>query len=197
MAQLSMAFSFDDAWDNGPEVTRAGTAAFGLYCRCGAWVARNLTDGLVPSELAAAYGTPEWARKLVDVGLWEIVEGGYWMPHYLDRNPSKDKVLARRQADAERKSRWRDRQHQKDQKSREESSGSHAVTPQGFRATSSPPKGGRGAPASRGGTRPTTQTPGVDRSVAEVLAAPECQHGAPKAVACALCRRQIPAEGVG
>lgn len=190
-----MAFSFDDAWDNGPEVTRAGTAAFGLYCRCGAWVARNLTDGFVPSELAAAYGTPEWARKLVDVGLWEIAEGGYRMPHYLDRNPSRDKVLARRQADAERKAKWRERQHEKGGMSREESNGSHGVTPQGFRATSSPPKGGKGAPASRGGARPsTTQPPGVDRTVSEVLSAPECEHGAPRAVSCALCRRKTQAE---
>jgi hypothetical protein len=40
-----MAYSLDDTWDNCGPVARAGNAAFGVYCRCGIWVARNLTDG--------------------------------------------------------------------------------------------------------------------------------------------------------
>ena len=103
-----MAFSFDDSWDNCPEVIRAGTAAFGLYCRCGAWSARNLQDGFVPSEIAAAYGSPEWTRKLVDVGLWEICEGGYRMPHFHDRNESAEQARARRRAAARRQALVRD-----------------------------------------------------------------------------------------
>jgi len=147
-----VAFSFDDAWDNGPEVIQAGTAAFGLYCRCGAWVARNLTDGFVPSALAASYGTPEWAKKLVDAGLWEITEGGYRMPHYLDRNPSAEKVRARRQADAERKARQRDRMSRRDS-ARSHNRG-HGVSPRSHIPT---PKGvGGGARASRGARTPTT-----------------------------------------
>lgn len=103
-----MAFSFDDAWDNGPEVTRAGTAAFGLYCRCGAWSARNLQDGFVPQEIAAAYGSPEWIQKLLVAGLWETCEGGYQMPHFLDRNPSAGAVQARRKSAARRQALVRD-----------------------------------------------------------------------------------------
>jgi len=119
-----MAFSFDDAWDNGPEVTRAGTAAFGLYCRCGAWSARNLQDGFVPAEIAAAYGSPEWIRKLLVAGLWETSEGGYWMPHFFDRNESAEKVRQRRKADAERKARWREGKG-KDRMSRRDSARNH------------------------------------------------------------------------
>lgn len=125
-----MGFTVDDSWDNCTPVARAGNACFGLYVRCGAWSARNLTDGFVPAEIAAGYGSPEQARKLVDVGLWEIAEGGYLAPHYLDRNPPAEKVQARRGADAERKARWRERHHKK-RKTRdetEESDGSHGVT---------------------------------------------------------------------
>lgn len=148
-----MAFSFDDTWDNSPEVIRAGTAAFGLYCRCGAWVARNLQDGFVPREIAAAYGSPEWAKKLVDAGLWETVEGGYQMPHFLDRNESGDQVRRRRKADAERKARWRERKHE-DRKSRRDSArspnGSHGVSPRSLYPS---PKGEEDARARDAGRR--------------------------------------------
>jgi hypothetical protein len=105
-----MAFLLDDDWDNDPRVVRAGTAAFGLYSRCGMWVARHLTDGFVPAEQAASYGTREWAAKLVDVGLWTTVEGGYQMPDYQTLNPSAEKVRKRREQYADRQKRWREKQ---------------------------------------------------------------------------------------
>lgn len=141
-----MAYSLDDSWDNCTPVARAGNACFGLYVRCGIWVARNLTDGFVPGEIAAAYGSPEQARKLVDVGLWRPEGGGYRDLHYLDRNPLGEKVLARRKADAERRAKWRERQHKK--KTRDEtreSERSNAVTPQGVPASVPPLKRERGA----------------------------------------------------
>lgn len=192
-----MAFSFDDAWDNGPEVTRAGTAAFGLYCRCGAWSARNLQDGFVPAEIASGYGTPEWARKLVDAGLWEICEGGYRMPHFFDRNDSADKVRQRRKADAERKARWRE-----EKKSRRDSERSHTQSPSGIRSTPLPY--GRDARAREAGRERASpvDNPAVihnpaENSVAEALRHPAdgCDHGDPRGPEhCGLCRRGIPAE---
>jgi hypothetical protein len=141
-----MAYSLDDSWDNCTPVARAGNACFGLYVRCGIWSARNLTDGFVPGEIAAGYGSPEQARKLVDVGLWEVAEGGYRDPHYLLRNSPAEKVRARRQADAERKARWRERLH-KTRDGTRESGGSHGGTRRGFRSSGSPPKGGTDARA--------------------------------------------------
>ena len=102
-----MAYALDDSWDNCAPVARAGNACFGLYVRCGIWSARNTTDGFVPGEIVAGYGSPEQARKLVDVGLWEAVEGGYLAVDYLTRNPSAETVRARQKAEAERKARWR------------------------------------------------------------------------------------------
>lgn len=104
-----MAFSIDDAWDTCTPVARAGNAAFGVYCRCGAWSARNSTDGYIPAEVALGIGSPELASKLVAVGLWEAAEGGWSMPHYLDRNESGAQVAARRKREADRKARWRER----------------------------------------------------------------------------------------
>jgi hypothetical protein len=99
-------FQMDDSLCNDPAVIRAGTAAFGLYARCGDYVAQQLLDGLVPSEVAAQWGTPEWVSKLLAVGLWEKDPGGYFMPRYLDDNPSREKVLADRAAKAERQRKW-------------------------------------------------------------------------------------------
>ena len=99
-------FQMDDSLYDDPAVIRAGTAAFGLYARCGDYVARQLLDGVVPSELATQYGTPEWTGKLLDVGLWETVPGGFYMPRYLVDNPSREKVLAERKAKSERQQRW-------------------------------------------------------------------------------------------
>jgi hypothetical protein len=99
----------DDSLYDDPAVIRVGTAAFGLYARCGDYVARQLLDGMVPSEVAAQWGSPEWIGKLVDAGLWETVPGGYFMPRYLVDNPSRDKVLDDRKRKAERQQRWLER----------------------------------------------------------------------------------------
>jgi len=99
-------FQMDDSLYDDPAVSQVGTAAFGLYARCGDYVARHLLDGLVPSAIAAQYGTPDWIRKLHDAGLWQTAEGGHYMPRYLNDNPSRDKVLADRKNKSERQQRW-------------------------------------------------------------------------------------------
>lgn len=104
-----MGYVLDDGWDNCTPVARAGNAAFGVYVRCGIWVARNLTDGFIPGEIATAYGSPELTRKLLSVGLWEAVEGGYLAVDYLTLNATAQTVSKRREAEAERKRRYRER----------------------------------------------------------------------------------------
>ena len=93
-----MAYWLDDGFDTWGEVFTAGTEAAGLYARCGAWISRNLTDGFVPAGVAAAYGCPEWADKLVSTGLWTTVDGGYRDVRYLDLNPTAEKVRERTEA---------------------------------------------------------------------------------------------------
>jgi 5-methylcytosine-specific restriction endonuclease McrA len=108
-----VSFSIDDGWDNCGPVARAGNTAFGVYCRCGAWVARNIvngqiTDPVVPREVAAVYGSPELASKLESVGLWVAVDGGWLMPHYLERNPSAEMIRFRKAQQAKRNALGRD-----------------------------------------------------------------------------------------
>lgn len=191
-----MAFSFDDAWDNGPEVTRAGTAAFGLYCRCGAWSARNLQDGFVPQEIAAAYGSPEWIKKLLVAGLWETVEGGYQMPHFLDRNESAEQVRRRRKADAERKARWRERKQSAQKSRRDSSRDSRRDSARSPRSLYPSPKGEEAARAREAGRGARPVDNPADRSPQEALRHPDegCPHGDPRGSACcALCRREAKA----
>jgi hypothetical protein len=176
-----MAYALDDSWDNCTPVARAGNACFGLYARCGIWVARNLTDGFVPGEIAAAYGSPEQARKLVDVGLWEAAEGGYQMPHYLGRNPTAEKVRERQKADAERKAKWRDKQAKKrgTRDETQESTGSHAVTDAVNPRSPTTPKG-------VGGVRPRE-----DAATARPPRSDQCpRHLGQPIDNCGLCRSE-------
>jgi hypothetical protein len=138
-----MAYWLDDGWDSWPEVVRAGTPAAGLYARCGSWIARNLTDGLVPLEVARMYGTAEWITRLVDVSLWAIEETGYRDLRYFPMNPSAEKVRKRRQDAADRQRRLRDRRHGKP-------TGESRVTHGGSHSSPAPPstkgEGARPAP---------------------------------------------------
>lgn len=122
-------FQMDDGTDSESRVMQAGTAAFGLYARCGVWVSRNLTDGFVPVEVAGMYGTREWIDKLVGTRLWSPVDGGLWMPDYLEGhgNWSAERIVAHRAAAAERKARSRSRHviNQDDDMSRRDSHVSH------------------------------------------------------------------------
>jgi len=98
----------DDGFHSHPKVMRAGTAAAGLWVRCGSYVAQHLTDGFVPKEIARAYGTPALARALVDAGLWVVADGGWIMHDYSTRNPSRAKVEEERAEATERQRKARD-----------------------------------------------------------------------------------------
>jgi hypothetical protein len=113
-------FQVDDSFYDDPAVSRAGTAAVGLYFRCGVYVARHLLDGHVPSEVAVQYGTPEWIKRLTDAGLWETEPGGHYMPRYLkvDKNPSRARVEEDRRLKSERQQRWLEKQRNSRSESR-------------------------------------------------------------------------------
>jgi hypothetical protein len=175
-----MAYQVDDSFDTWPEVIRAGSAAAGLYIRCGSWIARNTQDGFVPAELAAMYGTREWVSKLVDAGLWETEESGYRDVYYFHAkngaklNPTHDEYLARMEAARERTRKWREgskktgRKGQKPKESGDASRTSYVtdterVTHASRDASLSfpPPKGGKGSarPAAPGAARASFDSP--------------------------------------
>jgi hypothetical protein len=156
----------DDTLYDDPAVIRAGTAAFGLYARCGDYVARHLLDGFIPSDVAAQYGTPDWIRKLTEAGLWKTVPGGYLMPRYLADNPSRDNVIAGRKRKSERQQRWLEKQRSSSsgqrRVSRPSNRPSHNASRDGPEDAALPPSltGRKGAGRAENGARPPpTPTP--------------------------------------
>ncbi|WP_431881799.1 hypothetical protein [Micromonospora chalcea] len=94
-----------------------GISAMGLWVIAGSWCADELTDGFVPDDVLA-YLVPgprgrRLAARLQRGGLWrreqrDGVDG--WQFHdWLDKNPSREQILAERAAAAARQQRARDR----------------------------------------------------------------------------------------
>jgi hypothetical protein len=106
-------FKVDDTLHSHIKVMRAGVEAMGLWVLAGSWAADQLTDGWVPSYVAQriAANADELAARLVKAGLWMPGEHdgdrGWWYHEWSERQPTRDDVLARRRADAERHARWR------------------------------------------------------------------------------------------
>ena len=99
----------DDHWDEHPKYVDLELEHFGLMA-CGiVYCNRNLTDGFVPEKAVRGFGASgkgiRLAERLVTSGQWAKTDGGYQIVGYLDHNPSKEQVLARRaeRADAGRR----------------------------------------------------------------------------------------------
>lgn len=95
-------FRVDDNLAFHHKVVAAGNPAIGLWARAGALCAQQLTDGFVPDHMIPALGTVAQARKLVQVGLWTRMEGGYAFHEWEERQPRKADVEAERAAAKER-----------------------------------------------------------------------------------------------
>lgn len=180
----------DDDIHNHPKARAAGPYAMGVWAMCGAWVAKNLTDGWVPESQVREQGGKNWrkaARSLVDVGLWRpqtrergknggrteedvtpLHGHGFVFHDYHDYNPTREQVLAEREAAAARQRAARDRAKQR----RHGVTGKkrHGVTPDrtGESVTvppSLPPSGGDGRARTTVTPGPTTDKPmnGIDR----------------------------------
>jgi hypothetical protein len=87
-----MAYWLDEQWHAWEEIDEVGTAAAGLYARCGSYIADRKTDGFITSARARMYGTPEWIARLVEVGLWAVEENGFRDTRYLELNKTKAEI---------------------------------------------------------------------------------------------------------
>lgn len=101
-------FKVDDNFALHPKVMRAGNEAIGLWVRAGSWAMQQLTDGFVPDDIVPILGTVKAAKRLVAVGLWLPVEGGYQFHEWVARNPSRSDLEAQREATRKRQQRWRE-----------------------------------------------------------------------------------------
>lgn len=107
-----MWFKIHDGFDSDPKILAAGNPAIGLWTRCGAWSMKQLTDGFVPEQLAKMYGNKPEIERLIDVGLWEAVEGGYRFINWSKYQPSRKEVEDKRDYEAQRQREWRQKKKQ-------------------------------------------------------------------------------------
>lgn len=103
-------FKVDDKFHSHPKVLDAPLKALGLWVKAGAWSSDQLTDGRIPkTALTLLGGTPTDARALVTAGLWEVDGNGWRFHDWADMQPSRGDVEARREAEREKKRRWREK----------------------------------------------------------------------------------------
>jgi hypothetical protein len=106
-------FAVDETAHMHRKVTRAGNAAFGLWVRLGSYACDYLTDGVIPAEVVALYGTPPQMRKLLAVGMLHAAghdcprcpaaaEGDFVVHDYIGPNPSRATVEKKREQAAEK-----------------------------------------------------------------------------------------------
>lgn len=100
-------FKVDDTLAFHAKTLAAGNAAIGLWVRAGSWSMQTLSDGYIPAQVARQLGNAREATRLVTVGLWDEVDGGYLFHEWELRQPSRAKVHADREANAERLREWR------------------------------------------------------------------------------------------
>ncbi len=102
-------FKVDDTLAFHAKTLAAGNAAMGLWVRAGSWSMQTLSDGYVPTDAVRQMGGLSLAKKLVAAGLWVEKDGGYAFHEWTERQPSRAKVKADREANAERLRKWRER----------------------------------------------------------------------------------------
>lgn len=103
-------FRVDDKLHSHPKRHAASLRALGLWTLAGSWSGDQLTDGHIPAVIVKALGgTTTDAASLVNAGLWERVDGGYQFRDWADHNPSRKDVQDKRNAEREKKQRWREK----------------------------------------------------------------------------------------
>ena len=100
-------FKVDDKLHDHQKSRAAKAKAMGVWVMAGSWCADNLTDGFVPRSVLGRWGTPADAKRLVDVGYWEMAEQngelGWRFHDWGDYQPKRAETLARREEDRQRK----------------------------------------------------------------------------------------------
>lgn len=91
----------DDGFWVNPKVVTAGNAAAGAFARMLSYCGNQDTDGHIPTDIARFIGTPKQLRELSEAGLIEQTPNGWLIPDYLEFNPSRAEVEAKRKARSE------------------------------------------------------------------------------------------------
>lgn len=110
-------FRVDDSIGDHPKVDALADgahfeASIALWMLAGAWCAKHLTDGHVPSGRASRLGVAKWksaASELVRVGLWIVVDDGWQFHDWTAYQPTREAVTTKRERVAERVRRHRNK----------------------------------------------------------------------------------------
>lgn len=101
----------DVHFDEHPKYEELELEHFGLMACAIAYCNRNLTDGKVSFTAVRRFGKsmkgPKLAKRLVELGIWRDVDSGWEIVGFLDHNPSRAEVMARREESRVRKQRQR------------------------------------------------------------------------------------------
>ncbi|WP_065961229.1 hypothetical protein [Curtobacterium sp. UCD-KPL2560] len=113
-------FKVDDGLPSSRKVLgiprRDRLAAIGLWTLGGAWSAKELQDGAVPSYMIVELGgTRRVAEALVTAGLWSRTSTGYSFVNWDEFQPTKADVVAAREKNAEKLRKWRRRNQEQNQ----------------------------------------------------------------------------------
>lgn len=128
-------FPVDDDLSFHPKVLAAGNEAIGMWARAGALAKKHTTGGFITTETARALGPKKLADRLVAVGLWVLVDGGYqfhdWTEHAGNGSAEveRDRKERAAQKNRDRQARWRERQRNgAGNDSRDDNAGGNAVS---------------------------------------------------------------------
>jgi hypothetical protein len=106
----------DDSYPTHPKMVAAGPLGLALQTSAICYSNRYLTDGYIPTKVAKklldldelpGIGWKSIANRLVEVGAWREVPGGYQIHDYAEYQPSKAEVEEGRRAAKERMQRVR------------------------------------------------------------------------------------------
>lgn len=96
-------YKVDDQLHSHPKARRAGLEAMGLWTLAGSHCMSYLTDGFVEEWFVDSWPHGrDLAARLVTVGLWLVVEGGWQFHDWEKYQPTRASVRADRDAAAER-----------------------------------------------------------------------------------------------
>ncbi len=106
---MPVRFQVDPDFYDHPKAIGMSDSATALWVRAGSYSAAKLTNGfVVEAALSLLSRCPDKAsRELVERGLWRRVRGGFVFHQWDQRNLTRERIEAEREADRQRKRRDR------------------------------------------------------------------------------------------
>lgn len=98
-----------DNFHSHPKTERMGLDGAGLYAIAISYAACHLTDGFLPEQWVKKQAPAKLVQRLVVIGAWIEVDGGFEIADFLDYNPTKAEVQEKRRVTRERVTRYRSR----------------------------------------------------------------------------------------